>query len=164
MSKPIALFLLSVIGIVGLSAFNKDNHETILSLLPETRSFNMHRSLFLNSNPQSVQPDDNQNTTLEIDNEGRATVVGTVLENNKGCTVDLKCYLRLQMGDEEIRIIYGSGEGDICSNAKATEQGFKIQKGQKIKAYGTYRKLGKQHFMSTCPSDAFYILPLTQNQ
>jgi hypothetical protein len=94
---------------------------------------------------------------VKVGNDGTATVSGTVLENIKKCTVDLKCYLLLKKGDEEIRVIYGSGEGSNCLNDKATDAGFQVKKGQKINAYGSYGKLGKRYIISTCSSNDFYI-------
>ena len=110
------------------------------------------------STPGQREDRSRQGTSLEIAANRSAIVVGVVDENYQGCTVDLTCYLRLRLDRSEVRVVYGRGDGAKCTNEKAARQGFEVKKGQRVKAYGQYAKLGKLHIVSTCPSEGFYIL------
>jgi hypothetical protein len=64
---------------------------------------------------------------------------------------------------EEVRVVYVPAEGQSCLNRKAVDSGFRVEKGQKVKVYGAYRKIGKLHMVSTCPSESFYIQTLPKS-
>ena len=109
----------------------------------------------------------NSETIISIGRDGTATIVGTVQENVKRCTVDLSCYLRLRFQDQEVKVLYVPSEGNACVNDQASRQGFAVKKDQLIEARGEYHREGKLHIISTCPSKSFYIkvlAPSGQNE
>jgi len=113
--------------------------------------------------PDQTTKRDDRETSLKIDAGGNATIIGIVLDNNHGCTIDLRCYLKLQVGDQEVKVIYNPGEGEhFCFNNKAAQRGFNVKEGQKVRVYGKYKKIGNRQFLTTCPSKAYYIKNLHQ--
>jgi len=99
----------------------------------------------------------NSETIISIGRDGTATIVGTVQENVKRCTVDSSCYLRLKFQDQDVKVLYVPSEGSVCVNEQASRQGLAVQKDQLIEARGAYHREGKLHIISTCPSKSFYI-------
>lgn len=98
-----------------------------------------------------------QETSLKINEDRTATVTGVVLENVRDCAVDLACYLRLRVKQEDVQAIYVAEEGIPCVNSQAATAGSKVAKGQKVTIYGAYSKLGSVHVISTCPAESYYI-------
>ena len=97
------------------------------------------------------------NTIITIGKDGTATIVGTVQENVKRCTVDLSCYLRFKFQDQDVNVVYVTSEGTRCINEEASNRGMAVKKDQVVEAHGEYHREGKLHIISTCPSNSFYI-------
>jgi len=85
------------------------------------------------------------------------TIQGTVLENNLGCRVDARCYLRVLSNEQEIFVVYHYGEWPSCLNEDAANQGEKLREGDEVEIYGQYSKLGDMRSISTCNSKDYYI-------
>src|SRR6185369_1823848 len=102
-------------------------------------------------------------TIITIGKDGTATIIGTVQENVKRCTVDLSCYLRLKFQDYDVKVVYVTGEGARCINEEASNRGLAVKKDQRIEAHGQYHREGKLHIISTCPSNSFYIKVLASS-
>lgn len=99
----------------------------------------------------------NKKNELKIWDDGTAYARGGVEDHNLGCTVDGACYLRLQVENREVRVIYN--EGDVperCVNNQA-DHAQRIKKGDSIKAFGAYNKRGSLDVISTCGSTDFFI-------
>lgn len=96
-------------------------------------------------------------TIITIGRDGTATIIGTVRENVKRCTVDLSCYLRLKFQDQDVKVVYVTGEGSRCNNEQAANHGLAVKKDQRVEAHGEYHREGSLHIISTCPSNSFYI-------
>lgn len=93
-------------------------------------------------------------------NTGEVTIKGLVLENNKGCVVDTHCYLRIQHGDQETRVVYDYGEWPPCLNTEAGDQGFEMKKGDEVEVFGIYKEPelpSGNPYISTCDSPDYYI-------
>jgi len=100
-------------------------------------------------------------TQLRTGPDGMATVEGTVLENNLGCTHDLACFLRLDLDGAELRIDYHRGEYPPCLDRNLARQGMKIAPGTRVRAVGRYRHAGVLHVLDVCtaPGAALTALP-----
>jgi hypothetical protein len=91
---------------------------------------------------------------LNVNADGTATLVGTVVGEWRGCEVDGSCGLWVIAGQEKVGLV--TAEGDLeCKNSSAAKAASHIKRGQRIKAYGAY-KGGKLTF---CGSKTFYIAP-----
>ena len=100
-------------------------------------------------------------TQLTIAPGGFATVEGRVLANERGCAHDLACYLRLAWRGEELRVYYHDGEWPACVASQATRQGDAVVAGDRIKAFGLYRRMRDVHVIDVCtsPRATLVILP-----
>jgi len=100
-------------------------------------------------------------TLLRIGPDGTATVEGTVLENNLGCTHDLACFLRLDLDGADLRIDYHRGESPPCLDRNVARQGVKIAPGTRVRAAGRYRRAGALHVLDVCmaPGAVLTALP-----
>src|SRR5215831_6281301 len=78
---------------------------------------------------------------LKVNSDGTANVTGIVLENNHGCEVDAACYLRLQVEDKEVWVIYHPGEGEYrIANKEMLSRAAKVKQGAHVQAYGKHNK------------------------
>lgn len=147
------LILVVVVGLIFVLVKSYANPVRPVEQTPMTDGF---------GKPQPQTDDEsNQQTALNVGADGTARVIGTVLKNNHACTRDGSCYLQLRVRDQEVLVEYSPGRGSLCPNIKARRQGFGIKEGQKAEVHGAYSGgKGNQHFISTCSSEAFYILPL----
>ena len=93
---------------------------------------------------------------LKVNSDGTANVTGIVLENNHGCEVDVRCYLRLRIGDSEIVVVYGPAEGEKVTHVRDTPEEWKIKKGHHVKAYGRYIK-NNGEMIEVYSSDSYYV-------
>lgn len=93
---------------------------------------------------------------LQRESDGTAKAAGVVLENNRGCDLDVACYLQLQVGDIQVRVIYHPGEGDSHLNKDAYKEGSAATKGDHVEVWGRYSKHDVDT-IETFSSDAFYI-------
>ena len=100
-------------------------------------------------------------TLLRIGPDGVATVEGRVLENHRGCTHDLACYLRLERAGEEVRIYYHQGEYPPCLDTRVIRQAEAIAPGARVRAIGRYRAAGRLHVLDVCtaPGAVLQVLP-----
>ncbi len=97
---------------------------------------------------------------LMIAADGTATATGIVLENNHGCEIDAICYLRLKVGDHEVRVVYDPGKSGVRDkNKTASEQGFAVKKGSHVAIYGKYTK--QSNTIEIYSSETFYVRVLT---
>lgn len=94
---------------------------------------------------------------LKVNNDGTARVTGTVLENNQGCRVDAACYLLVKAGSKTVRVVYHPGDVEGQVNKSAYRAGSSVGKGDRVTAYGRYRKRGDSDIIETFSSDEFYI-------
>jgi len=95
---------------------------------------------------------------FKVNSDGTASATGTVLENNNGCARDVACYLQVQVGDSEIRVIYHPGEGEKrVNNTEAWERASKVKKGAHVEVYGKHEKQGALDVIEIYSSDKFYI-------
>ncbi|MGB6337065.1 MAG: hypothetical protein WBG49_15185 [Thermoanaerobaculia bacterium] len=101
--------------------------------------------------------DSRDNTSLVVAEDGSAIITGAVLENDRGCVRDLQCFLRLKVEAEEAWVIYNEGEGPPCFNTTVAKLAFDIEVGQTVEARGSYRRDGKRHVLSTCPSTDYSL-------
>lgn len=95
-----------------------------------------------------------EESVLEVKN-GTARVVGAVVTNDRGCEVDAICRLILDVGGRQVTVIYHGGEAVRCLNHEAIRQGFAIEPGNRVEAYGAYEESGP--IISTCPSESYYL-------
>jgi hypothetical protein len=78
---------------------------------------------------------------LEVNSGGTAKATGVVLENVHACQVDAACYLRLRVGDRDLRVTYAPAEGEKASHVrKATKEEWNAKKDDHVEAYGRYSK------------------------
>ncbi len=82
------------------------------------------------------------------------TIQGIIIENNLGCRVDLHCYLRVRVGNQEIKVIYHYGEWPPCQNERTADEAEMLNIGQEVKVYGI---ITGQNEISTCDSQDYYV-------
>ena len=93
---------------------------------------------------------------FKVNRDGTVTVTGVVLENNHGCEVDGRCFLRLQVGGREIVVVYGPAEGEKVTHVRDTPEEWKIKKGDHVKGYGKYSK-DNGEIIEVYSSDSYYV-------
>ena len=99
---------------------------------------------------------------LIVNSDGTATVTGIVLENNHGCEVDAACYLRLQVKDKEVWVIYHPGEGEYrIANKEMLNRASRVKQGAHVEAYGKHNKRGTLDAIEIYSSDTYYVHVLT---
>ncbi len=91
---------------------------------------------------------------FDTDRDGKVSLEGLVIENVKGCEVDVSCMLMVHTDSTKVNVIYHYGEWPPCQNSKATEQGFAIVEGDQVVVYGALTQGGE---LSTCDATEFYI-------
>jgi hypothetical protein len=94
---------------------------------------------------------------LEVHADGTARLVGAATENDKGCTVDAVCRLIVDAGNCRVVVVYHGGEAVPCVNSEAIRQGFAVEPGDRVEAYGAYEESGAGPSLSTCPAERYYI-------
>jgi hypothetical protein len=77
-----------------------------------------------------------------------------VLENAKGCEVDVSCMLRVLMDGAVVGVVYHYGEWPPCQNSEAIEQGFAVVEGDQVEVYGALTESGE---ITTCDAKEYYI-------
>ena len=113
------------------------------------------------ADPDTNIPYHNIQSTLKINSDGTAMVAGVVVENYLGCVRDIWCYLRVDVPDGEVRVIYDNGEGEGkeggCYNQENGDIGMIIKPGTKIKALGSYNRKKSLHLINVCTSSDYYL-------
>lgn len=99
-------------------------------------------------------------TTLTATPNGFATVEGRVLLNVQGCTHDLACYLRLDWRGQEVRIYYHRGEFSPCTDLDMVKRGSSVARGDRVRAYGLYRRVHDLHMIDVCTAPAGAMLEI----
>lgn len=95
---------------------------------------------------------------LKVNSNGTATVTGIVLENNNGCATDAACYLRIQVGNREVHVIYNPGEStDRVNNHEATDIAGKVKEDAHVEVYGKYSRQRALDVIEIYSSKQFYI-------
>lgn len=95
---------------------------------------------------------------LKVNSNGTATVTGVVLENNNGCATDGECYLRIQAGNLEVRVVYIPSETPgQPKNHEATEIAGKVKKDAHVEVYGKHSKEGILNIIEIYSSKDFYV-------
>lgn len=95
--------------------------------------------------------------SLQVWNDDTAFVNGMVEEHNLPCKTNVACYLKLQIDNTEVRVVYNEGEvRRACANNQAGHT-QSIKKGDWIKAFGAYSKKGGIVTISTCASEDYFI-------
>ena len=111
--------------------------------------------LLLSCGGAGAVPGEKSDGLLEVKGDGTARVVGTVVENNRGCEVDGICRLTVDAGGRRITVVYHEGEMPPCVNPEAIRQGFALKPGDRVEAYGAYQESGPT--ISTCPSESYFL-------
>lgn len=96
---------------------------------------------------------------LTLFDDGTATFVGTVSENESGCREDqvTHCFLAALSGGKKVRVYYNTNDDYFCANEKAALSGLSADVGMKIRANGVYRKVGDDYTINTCATTEYYI-------
>jgi hypothetical protein len=91
---------------------------------------------------------------LDADGDSKILFRGRVVENVRGCEVDVACYLRVAVDGLQTTVVYHSGEWPPCGNSAAIRQGEAVRKGELIEVNAGIVDGDK---LTTCTSSEFYI-------
>lgn len=98
-------------------------------------------------------------TTLDVralDDDGDSKVLfsGRVVENVRGCEVDIACILRIEVDGLTTSVVYHFGEWPPCGNAAAIRQGIDVIEGEMVEVYAG---IVDGDELTTCTSTEYYI-------
>jgi hypothetical protein len=91
---------------------------------------------------------------LDADGDRKILFSGRVVENVRGCEVDVACILRIEVGGLQTGVVYHSGEWPPCENPAAIRQGAEVREGELIEVYAG---IVDGNELTTCTSSEFYI-------
>ena len=110
--------------------------------------------------PQAAEDSDSQGSaegSFERLEGDTAKAVGVVSANEQLCVVDAQCWLVVDVGEMEIKVIYVEAEGVVTVNDKAADAGFAAKPSDVVEVYGAHEKSGTGHVISTCAREDFYL-------
>lgn len=80
-------------------------------------------------------------------------IIGTVLENRRGCERDGACLLTVRVDASLWQVLYHPGEGERrCVSSEVTTLGLRIQVGDLVRATGRSTLLAGQNLLDVCTS------------
>lgn len=91
---------------------------------------------------------------LDADGDSKILFSGHVVENVRGCEVDVACILRIEVDGVQTSVIYHWGEWPPCDNPAAIRQGAEVSEGELIEVYAG---IVDGDELTTCTSSEFYI-------
>lgn len=91
---------------------------------------------------------------LDTDGDSKILFSGRVVENVRGCEVDVACILRIDVDGLQTNVVYHFGEWPPCENPAATRQGAAVREGELIEVYAG---IVDGDELTTCTSPEFYI-------
>jgi len=95
---------------------------------------------------------------LKVSDNGKAYVKGEVIENNLGCRVNVSCYFRLEVNNQNIEVVYHEGDVSVGCQSKQSTGLEEVKRGERIQAYGDYKKNGNLYYINTCGSRDYFVL------
>lgn len=121
---------LVILGLMGCTRANDEQHRS-------TTKFQ----------PLDVRARDN-------DGDGKVTLAGRIVENIRGCEIDVACVLIIEVDGFTTSVVYHFGEWPPCENIGASRHGEAVEAGEHVEVFAG---IFEGDELTTCTSPEFYI-------